>query len=272
MDATTSDKEEDERFEIELSLLRSMYPGQIAFAEGSRGLTFSADAAGPSKLELQIPDGYPSTELPIVLAARVGRRDLRDAVHRRTLACPVGEEVLDAIVVAFIEICTDAVETAAENEEIPAGQQLTASSEETSTATVVVWLHHLLNTNKRKQALSPTTSGPVNGVTKPGYPGVLIFSGPAKSVQDHVSDLKHLNWQAFQVRLEVEEAWEFAHGGGIVEVESMKEIVAEIGDARKDLFMEAMRMKRSCLSRPAAMDRLEGEGVELRHPRFQLDR
>jgi hypothetical protein len=29
----------------------------------------------------------------------------------------------------------------------------------------------------------------------------------------------------------------------MVEVESMKDVVAEIGDAKKDLFMEAMRMK-----------------------------
>jgi len=106
---------------------------------------------------------------------------------------------------------------------------------------VIIWLHHLLNTNKRKQALSPPAG--VSGVTKPGYPGVLIYAGPYDLVHEHVNELKGLNWQAFQVRLEDDEAWIFAHGSGVREMEAMKDVVAAIGDQRKDLFMEAMRMK-----------------------------
>lgn len=82
--------------------------------------------------------------------------------------------------------------------------------------TVVVWLHHLLATSKRKLALHPavTTSGPspssatnpdtpsssISGITKPGYPGILVFAGPSELVDAHVRSLKALNWQAFQVR------------------------------------------------------------------------
>jgi hypothetical protein len=212
-----------------------MYPDQITFAEKARELRFiDADA----KLELQIPDGYLSTELPIILTARVAQQDLRDAVHHDTLSSPVGEEILDSVVVSFLETCTQA-RSHAEGEDHPAEP---VANQAAKTATVVVWLHHLLNTNKRKQALSPASSQ-VSGLTKPGYPGVLIFAGPEKAVQDHVNDLKHLNWQAFQVRLEDDKAWSFAHGNGMVEVESMKDVVAEVGDAKKDVFMEAMRMK-----------------------------
>jgi hypothetical protein len=225
----------EERFQLELELLQSMYPDQITFAEKARELRFiDADA----KLELQIPDGYLSTELPIILTARVAQQDLRDAVHHDTLSSPVGEEILDSVIVSFLETCTQTrshVQNVEHPPELDAGQAA-------RTTTVVVWLHHLLNTNKRKQALSPV-SPQVNGLTKPGYPGVLIFAGPEQAVQDHVNDLKHLNWQAFQVRLEDDEAWSFAHGSGMVEVESMKDVVTEVGDAKKDLFMEAMRMK-----------------------------
>ena len=107
---------------------------------------------------------------------------------------------------------------------------------------LIVWLHHLLNTNKRKQALSPSLPG-VSGITKPGYPGVLIYSGSSEAVHEHVDALKQLNWQAFQVRYESDEAWTFTHGEGIKEVEAMKDVVAEVGSSNKDHFMEAMRMK-----------------------------
>jgi hypothetical protein len=105
-----------------------------------------------------------------------------------------------------------------------------------------VWLHHLLNTNKRKQALSPP-SPEVSGATKPGYPGVLLYSGPAEAVSEHVNELRQLNWQAYSVRLKSDEAWTFKHGTGVQEFETMKEVVADIEEDKKQLFMEAMRMK-----------------------------
>jgi hypothetical protein len=90
-------------------------------------------------------------------------------------------------------------------------------------------------------ALAPAAS--VSGVTKPGYPGVLVYSGPANAVREHVNELKGQNWAAFQVRMEADEAWEFAHGTGVKEVESMGDLVAEVGEARKEEFMQVMKIK-----------------------------
>ena len=64
-----------------------------------------------------------------------------------------------------------------------------------------------------------------------------------EDVNEHVNELKQLNWQAFQVRFQANEEWIFSHGKGVREVEAMKEVVAEVGDANKEQFMEAMRMK-----------------------------
>jgi hypothetical protein len=113
--------------------------------------------------------------------------------------------------------------------------------------TVIIWLHHLLATSKRKQSITPEGSyaSSIAGVTKPGYPGVLLFTGPAQAVNLHVQTLKSLRWQAFQVRYETDKTWELRHGKGIIEVETMGEIVAELADVvgGKDAFMEAMRIK-----------------------------
>ena len=86
---------------------------------------------------------------------------------------------------------------------------------------------------------------PVSGITKPGYPGVLVYSGPYTAVTEHVNDLKAKNWQAFQVRYEGDEIWSFGHGHGIVEVETLGEVVADIeGETeQKEAFMSAMKIK-----------------------------
>ncbi|KAL2429953.1 hypothetical protein ABEF95_013460 [Exophiala dermatitidis] len=89
------------------------------------------------------------------------------------------------------------------------------------TKTVIIWLHHLLALSKRKLAVTPSTtahthtttgtlsssssSSGISGLTKPGYPGIMIFSGPRDLVDAHVAQLKGLNWQAFQVRYDSDE-------------------------------------------------------------------
>jgi hypothetical protein len=111
-------------------------------------------------------------------------------------------------------------------------------------------LHHLLNTNKRKIALSPPpVTPPVCGLTKPGYPGVLVYSGPSVAVTQHVNNLKAKNWKAFQVRYEEEKLWHFAHGVGVKEMESMSEVVKGVetedvtGKIQKEELLKAIGIK-----------------------------
>ena len=224
--------EHDERLSIELELLQSIYPDQVTFIAKGRELNYTSESGS---LNLRLPDGYLQDSLPEVISANTGRHDLRDQVKQQVQQCEDGEEILDAIINDFIEMCSTTV-----SEEVADPRAVRTANDETK-ATIIVWLHHLLNTNKRKLALHP--AAPVSGITKPGYPGVLIYSGPAKDVHDHVNELKSQNWQAFQPRLETDDEWTFKHGTGVVEVEAMKDIVADIGEKRKEAFMEAMRMK-----------------------------
>jgi hypothetical protein len=170
----------------------------------------------------------------------VGKRDMSGEVKKRLIEeFNPGEEVLDATIMIFDELVAHhELEASSDGygRPVPA-----TDSPEDGDATVIVWLHHLLNTNKRKMALSPAAS--VSGVTKPGYPGVLVYSGPANAVREHVNELKGQNWAAFQVRMEADEAWSFVHGTGVKEVESMGDLVAEVGKARKEEFMQVMKIK-----------------------------
>ncbi|OCL14848.1 hypothetical protein AOQ84DRAFT_197249 [Glonium stellatum] len=230
----------DERLSTELDLLEAMYPGQVTFTEKSRELKFVQQAAA---LSLRLPDHYPESGFPdIILANDASKNDLRNTMREAIngLALVEGEESLDAVIARFQDI---AIQEPAEND----GLKSPSSGDQVPGAkTVVIWLHHLLATSKRKLALSPALPG-ISGITKPGYPGVMIFSGPAIAVNEHVNALKQENWQAFQVRHEEEgQVWEFAHMRGIKEVETMGEVVKSIefdGAVRKDEFLKAVGIK-----------------------------
>ncbi|KXT17851.1 hypothetical protein AC579_5358 [Pseudocercospora musae] len=228
---------EEERLATELELLKSMFADQVEYTTKGRELNYSTDSG---VLRVRLPDAYLQDALPEVLSASVLKVDMRDKMKQRIAGFGPGDEILDSIIMAFNELIDH---VAATNEDINPGQNTTQPTT-TTKATAVVWLHHLLNTNKRKQCLHPPLPG-ISGVTKPGYPGVLIYSGPSTAVHEHVNELKALNWAAFQVRLEQDQEWKFKHGEGVIEVESMGEVVTEIdvGNGRKDMFLEAMKMK-----------------------------
>jgi hypothetical protein len=234
--------EQDERLRLELELLQSMYPDQVSYSERAREVSYKSSNGS---IAVRLPSGYLNDDLPTVLSANAGRADLRASLKGKINELAAGEEVLDSVILAFEDIAASSSDQALKDITTTVDQNTQAKNPSLvgdAQVTVIVWLHHLLNTNKRKQALSPPSPS-VHGITKPGYPGVLIYAGPNDAVHEHVNELKSLNWQAFQVRHEEDEAWSFAHGSGVKELEAMKDVVAEIGENRKEAFMEAMRMK-----------------------------
>jgi hypothetical protein len=233
-----------ERLNMELELLEAMYPGQTSFDPRSQDLKFTDNAA---VLELRLPELYPDQGLPDVVGARgASKDDLRDQMKEAIadLGLVDGEEALDAIIAAFQSLLASTASTS--NSQTGALDSKDAAAQSLgSPKTVIIWIHHLLALSKRKLALSPpsSTSAMVSGVTKPGYPGVMVFSGPESVVDEHVNTLKAENWQAFQVRYAEEELWEFTHGSGVREMETMAEVVQAVGEKRKENFLKAVGIK-----------------------------
>lgn len=220
----------EERLNDELIAIRCIYPEEVEWREKNREFVYRS-TDGRASFVLRIPDSYLLGELPEVITANAGKTDLRDHLQNTVKSLDPTAEVLDALLEDFLQASRpDATETQIEDKE----EHADASAK----ATVAVWLHHLLNTNKRKQVITPA-SDEVSGWSKPGYPGVLLFTGPAAAVQAHVKELKALRWQAFQVRLEVDEAWPMPHEG-VVEAGSMSELVAGLDPGHRDLFSSAI--------------------------------
>jgi hypothetical protein len=239
-----------------------------------------------------------------LMSARDGvKNDLRDWTRRTIgeLNLAEGEEGLDRIIAAFEELVSDFMSTSTEDSllqkaeltgsatTIGARVQEQQQEDPMAPKTVIIWLHHLLATSKRKLAINPTltasmstsssatnnsttATSSLSGMTKPGYPGIMIFSGASALVDAHVRELKDLNWQAFQVRYDSTEAdggddgdegsnrrWKFAHDeekdaiatgtttrgtGKIVEVETMAELVKGITRERdREVFLRSVGVK-----------------------------
>ena len=230
-----------ERLHTEIDLLRAMYETSVTFNPSTSEAVFKSPEHPGAQLVLRLPDGYPQQGKPLLISACDARKcDLRKevGVFIRDLGDEEGE-VLDVIFPRFIDILQS---KSSVEERLP---QETDSTETPNN--VIIWLHHLLATSKRKLAIQPSVSSDlVSGVTKPGYPGVMLFTGPGFAVDQHVAELKSLNWQAFQVKYEADEVWELGSKGdaqGINEVETMAEVVRWIPEGRKDQFLKVMGMK-----------------------------
>lgn len=238
--------ERDERRKAEIALLQAMYPSDITWHEQRRDITYKPESGG--SLTLRIPDNYPGEVQPTLIEALdKNKDDIRNTVRRRIddLGLSTGEEVLDAIIQAFEDIANETQRTTKVTGSLLDKKEDTSSN--STCKTVIIWLHHLLNTNKRKLALNPSVNmNQVSGITKPGYPGILVYSGATAAIDAHVSELKNQRWQAFQVRLEDvgEDTWSFSHGSGIKEVESMSEATQSIASQdNQQAFLKAVGIK-----------------------------
>lgn len=236
-----------DRQDTEIGLLETMYPEQLDWNQSRKELKYSGNSG--ATLTLRLPEDYPANAGPMLVSALDGsKRDLRDLTRNKIAALnlPSNEEVLDTIIQAFEDLIDDG-DRADSVGDMPSDLALETGAIHRTSKTVVIWLHHLLNTNKRKLATTPSTrSTDITGITKPGYPGIILYSGNEHTVTDHVAELKKQRWQAFQVRLEEVSAkpWDFTHASGIREVETMSEISQGIVDQdNREAFLKAVHIK-----------------------------
>lgn len=117
---------------------------------------------------------------------------------------------------------------------------------------VVLWMHHLLATSKRKGIVQLAKELSLAGYSKPGYPGSVYVEGQADNVNSFVEELKSWRWQAIQQRasvaVPVSDLALLAGSKGIEEVHGLGEIVEGLKRSEKsgkvaELYIEAMKIK-----------------------------
>lgn len=94
----------------------------------------------------------------------------------------------------------------------------------------------------------------MNGVCKPGYPGIVIVEGESANVDDFVEQIKQLRWQALSVKAEME--YEVGEGrklsgngeegrAHVHEVEAVADVTAILRPAGlEEWFLEGMGIRK----------------------------
>lgn len=188
-------------------------------------------------LQLALPQEYPTGASPVVTFTAPGlskanhhalQANLNDFLSSQSSST---EERLLEIVQFFIE------HIPSQSSPIPAVEtsEATQSAPDNTNCIVLIWFHHLLSTTKRKAILAQQS---LRGISKPGFPGILVLQGPKDIVEDAITELKGMRWQAMQVRGEIEDH-EKQLNEGIHEVETVADVVEQ---------MEVLGLGKWCLS------------------------
>lgn len=188
-------------------------------------------------LQLTLPRKYPTGANPAVTFTAPGllkanhhvlQANLNDFLSSQSSST---EERLLEIVQSFID------HIASQSSPIPAmgTSEATQSCSNNTNSIVLIWFHHLLSTTKRKAILALQS---LRGISKPGYPGILVLQGPKDILKDAITELKGMRWQAMQIRAEIENH-EKQLGEGIHEVETVAAVVEQ---------MEILELGRWCLT------------------------
>ncbi|CAG8715829.1 5929_t:CDS:2 [Cetraspora pellucida] len=125
---------------------------------------------------------------------------------------------------------------------------------------ILIWTHHLLSFEKRKCICRWANELGIWGFSKPGYPGIIIVEGLYDNVQDYISRLKSLRWQAITILSEESEVIynlplhdhdkfiKIRLGRikpGVSEFECMSEISSKMKEAGlEEMFLSAMKINK----------------------------
>ena len=196
-------------------------------------------------LQLTLPSTYPDQTNPNVkfIAPSLSKFEHQELQTTLNETLSTISESNEERLLEIVENFTNAIPSYTQLAEDPAPAPTSRSSsneEKAATFIILIWFHHLLSTSKRKSILALDS---LRGISKPGYPGILVLQGPKDLLEKAVAELKGMRWQAMQVRAEIE----YNHTllpEGIHEVESVAEVVEETTSlGLGDWCLSALRMK-----------------------------
>ncbi|KAF2143507.1 uncharacterized protein K452DRAFT_357804 [Aplosporella prunicola CBS 121167] len=260
-----ADTEENRERQLnEITLLETMYPEEIRIIKNPQGpdedfeLEIQLDTA--HSLSFVLPWLYPTSSPPHVFVSfgpgvqnddrKQLRARLREIVDRQV----PGIECVDLIVGDFKQALEDFESDRQAQAAQHAAPRPTHKTEEAEGLRVVLWMHHLLATSKRRAIVQLSKELSLAGYSKPGYPGSVYVEGEASNVRSFVDELKSMRWQAIQERAsEVTPvpALTLISSGqiGVEEVQGLGDIVENLksrGDRGPEVatfYVEGMRIK-----------------------------
>ena len=100
----------------------------------------------------------------------------------------------------------------------------------------LLYSHHIINPNKRKVVIEWALELGLGGLSKIGWPGVIVVEGPECGCKEYVRRLQHLRWKHLAVRGEQQE--QAQAGSGEAGIDGLRRLPRGFQELGKDQMSE----------------------------------
>eukprot|EP01138_Halocafeteria_seosinensis_P007743 gb/GECG01007911.1/.p1 GENE.gb/GECG01007911.1/~~gb/GECG01007911.1/.p1 ORF type:complete len:226 (+),score=45.67 gb/GECG01007911.1/:1-678(+) len=224
-----SDEEEPtllrERQLNEIEVLQSMYPppeeqddtddmsfrmitseenmekvGQNVNSNDGIHIRFEIRQALKLSLEFEFPPRYPEEPLQVHVAQPDLPKELIQELQRlgnETAESHKGEEAAMHVINAVTERFHELYEMHQQEAAAKTAAEVEASSKTPSAPVIgrrLLWFHHIKSPKKKRSITEWAAELKLQGMCKPGYPGILFIEGDESHCEEYVHRLKRLRW------------------------------------------------------------------------------
>ncbi|ORX93388.1 DUF1115-domain-containing protein [Basidiobolus meristosporus CBS 931.73] len=220
---------------------------------------------GIAWLFVLLPTSYPTASPQIYIStlklSRQTQASLNEAIADY-LEAHAGEscihEIYELVHEKALQISDEELDSQKRSDHAMPEESISTEENRPQIGRALLWMHHIKNPNKRKDIVNWGEELQLNGFSKPGYPGIVVVEGLYENVEEYISRLKALRWQAIAVRYRESEFVDdvnkldcyrrirHAEGKvGVLEVENMSAIstvMREVG--LEEMFLSALKIQK----------------------------
>ncbi|EFJ06957.1 hypothetical protein SELMODRAFT_448622 [Selaginella moellendorffii] len=194
----------------EVEALRSIYSGQGEFETGYGGsVSFTVHLKLLESLSIQFtfPDDYPESQAVAVNVRCHGSvaRDQLDSLNRAAASVAEGALGQESTLLVLQKVQDLAWRISESDQTTQSSNASSMSGASQLLKRKLFWFHHIKSTRKRKCIVEWGKELRVGGYCKPGFPGILIIEAEDTNITEYVKRVRHLRWQAMNLRALEEE-------------------------------------------------------------------
>ena len=155
------------------------------------------------RLNIELPTLYPNVQPLVNLHSDSLSRASQSSLNQR-LNLFMEELVLgDMLLLDIITWCQDNSSTyfQKKEEKLPNTENDSSTSQVSDQSFIVFYMHHIYNSNKRKDILNWARELCLTGFSLPGKPGVVYIEGCTCNVDEYHTRIKRLNWQRITCKI-----------------------------------------------------------------------
>ena len=147
-----------------------------------------------SRMHIRLPPGYPdkSPVVSIVSVAGLNKSEMEDfsvSIKEKALSL-AGSEALMELIHHWQDCGEELILSRITKNNEANSKEDERNGAEVTTSRLWLWVHHITNTNRRKDIIEEAKERKLSGYLKHGYPGIVVIEGETKLCDEYVQWIK----------------------------------------------------------------------------------